>query len=365
MQQCLQLAKQAAGHTAPNPMVGAVVVHQGSVMGEGYHPGAGNPHAEVFALKAAGDRARGATLYVNLEPCNHTGRTPPCTQAILTAGITRVVVGMIDPDPRVSGSGIECLRQAGLTVTVGVEEAACAQLNEAFIHSVRYQRPFGMLKYAMTLDGKIATTTGHSAWVTGPESRAWVHQLRSRCDAVVVGGQTVRQDNPHLTSHGRGDRNPLRIVMSRTLALPDEAHLWQVDTAPTTVFCGPQRDLAKQHHLENQRVKVVVLPTLTPLTMLGHLQDQGLRSLLWECGGTLSAHAIAQGCIQKVIAFIAPKIIGGVNAPTPVGTMGLTKMTEALQLSATTINSIGSDILIQGYLPVAERRTHHSDTEIS
>ena len=239
MQRCRQLASQAAGKTAPNPLVGAVIVREGQVVGEGFHPGAGQPHAEVLALGAAGDRAAGATLYVNLEPCNHTGRTPPCTEAIMAAGIARVVVGMIDPDPRVAGGGVERLRQSGIEVTVGVEAAACQQLNEAFVHSVLQQRPFGILKYAMTLDGKIAASSGHSAWVTGPASRTWVHQLRSRCDAVIVGGQTVRQDNPRLTSHGQGDRNPLRIVMSRHLDLPAQAHLWEVSQAQTIVFLHP------------------------------------------------------------------------------------------------------------------------------
>ncbi len=360
MRRCLSLANQAAGKTSPNPLVGSIIVNQDEVVGEGFHPGAGQPHAEVFALRAAGDRASGATLYVNLEPCNHTGRTPPCTEAILAAGISRVVVGMIDPDPRVAGGGIERLRQAGLSVTVGVEEAACQQLNEAFVHSIRYQRPFGILKYAMTLDGKIAASSGHSAWVTGPEARAWVHRLRGRCDAVIVGGQTVRQDNPQLTTHGQSDRNPLRVVMSRTLILPQRANLWQGEVAPAIVFSGPQSDPQMQLHLEQLGVEVVVLSELEPLSVLEHLQKRGLRSVLWECGGQLSARAIAQGCVQKLAAFVAPKIIGGTSASTPVGELGFTKMTEALCLSASTVEPIGPDILIQGYLPMS-----YSETECS
>lgn len=350
MRHCLALAHQAAGKTSPNPMVGSVVVQRGEIVGTGYHPAAGQPHAEVFALRAAGDRAQGATLYVNLEPCNHTGRTPPCTEAILAAGIARVVVGMVDPDPRVSGTGIERLRQAGVQVTVGVEADACQRLNETFIHSVQHQRPFGILKYAMTLDGKIAASTGHSTWVTGPDSRAWVHELRGRCDAVIVGGQTVRQDNPHLTTHGQGDRTPLRVVMSRTLNLPRQAHLWHIQNAPTIIFCQPNRDVEIHHHLENLGVEVVVLSPLAPLQVLEELHRRELRSVLWECGGQLSAQAIAQHCVQKVVAFIAPKLIGGTTAPTPIGDLGLQKMTEALQLSAPDVQQIGSDILVQGYL---------------
>jgi diaminohydroxyphosphoribosylaminopyrimidine deaminase/5-amino-6-(5-phosphoribosylamino)uracil reductase len=308
----------------------------------------------VFALRAAGDRAQGATLYVNLEPCNHTGRTPPCTEAILAAGITRVVVGMVDPDPRVSGSGIERLRRAGLRVSVGVEERACQQLNEGFVHRVCHRRPLGLLKYAMTLDGKIAATGGHSAWVTSPAARAEVHRLRSRCDAVIVGGNTVRRDNPRLTSHGQGDRNPLRVVMSRHLDLPANAQLWEVSGAATTVFCGPHPDPTRQAQLMDQGVEVVSLPDLTPRAVLNHLGDRGYLTVLWECGGALAAAAIADGCVQKVWAFIAPKLIGGTAAATPVADLGLTRMTDALPLQDLTCTPIGPDFLLIGSLASAD-----------
>ncbi|MEM7648328.1 MAG: bifunctional diaminohydroxyphosphoribosylaminopyrimidine deaminase/5-amino-6-(5-phosphoribosylamino)uracil reductase RibD [Cyanobacteria bacterium P01_A01_bin.70] len=350
LQRCLQLAQQAAGQTSPNPLVGSVIVADGQIVGEGFHPGVGQPHAEVFALRAAGDRAHGATLYVNLEPCNHTGRTPPCTAAIIAAGIERVVIGMIDPDPRVSGGGVQRLQQAGIRVTTGVEESACQRLNEAFSHSIVHQRPFGILKYAMTLDGKIAATGGHSAWVTSPAARAWVHRLRSQTDAVIVGGQTVRQDNPHLTSHGQSDRSPLRVVMSRTLELPEQAHLWEQQAAKTLVFCGAEAASSRQQALASQGVEVVALPQLEPAHVLAVLHQRGLRSVLWECGGQLSARAIAQHCVQKVCAFIAPKIIGGPAAPTPIGELGLTKMSEAIALTDVTIEAIAPDLLIQGYV---------------
>ncbi|MGF1461204.1 MAG: bifunctional diaminohydroxyphosphoribosylaminopyrimidine deaminase/5-amino-6-(5-phosphoribosylamino)uracil reductase RibD [Leptolyngbyaceae cyanobacterium] len=352
MQRCRQLASQAAGKTAPNPLVGSVIVQGGVNVGEGFHPAAGQSHAEVFALRAAGDRARGATLYVNLEPCNHTGRTPPCTEAIMAAGITRVVIGMVDPDPRVAGAGVQRLRQAGIDVKVGVDEAACQRLNEAFTHSVLHHRPFGILKYAMTLDGKIAASSGHSAWVTGPESRAWVHQLRSRCDAVIVGGQTVRRDNPRLTSHGHSDRNPVRVVMSRHLDLPVQANLWHTAIAKTLVFCLPERCVETQQQLQEQGIEVTVLPILEPLTVLQQLQHRGMRSVLWECGGTLAASTIAQSCVQKVYAFIAPKIVGGKQAPTPVGDLSIERMDAAQQLSNVTYQQVASDLLIEGYIPV-------------
>lgn len=350
MQRCLELARLAVGQTAPNPMVGCVVLQQGLVVGEGFHPQAGQPHAEVFALAQAGARAQDATLYVNLEPCNHTGRTPPCTEAVIRAGISRVVVGMVDPDPRVSGTGIERLRQAGLEVIVGVEEDACRQLNEAFVQRITRQRPLGLLKYAMTLDGKIAAVSGHSAWVTGPTARAAVHQLRATCDAVVVGGNTVRHDNPRLTSHGHSPHNPLRVVMSRRLDLPTEANLWHTEDAPTVVFTGPDADPARYQALAAEGVDVVVLPALTPRTVTEQLYQRGCATVLWECGGLLAAQAIQDGVIDKLWAFVAPKLIGGVAAPSPIGDLGLQNMGQALTLSRTTWRLLGDDLLLEGYL---------------
>ncbi len=350
MQRCLELARLAAGQTAPNPMVGCVVLQQGLVVGEGFHPQAGQPHAEVFALAQAGARAQDATLYVNLEPCNHTGRTPPCTEAVIQAGLSRVVVGMVDPDPRVSGAGIQRLRQAGLEVIVGVEEDACRQLNEAFVQRITRQRPLGLLKYAMTLDGKIAAVSGHSAWVTGSAARAAVHQLRATCDAVVVGGNTVRHDNPRLTSHGHSSHNPLRVVMSRRLELPPEANLWHTEDAPTTVFTGPEADPANHQALAAKGVDVVTLPALTPRTVTEHLYLRGCAMVLWECGGFLAAQAIQDGVIDKLWAFVAPKLIGGVAAPSPIGDLGLQNMGQALALRRTTWRLLGDDLLLEGYL---------------
>ncbi|MGG6242345.1 bifunctional diaminohydroxyphosphoribosylaminopyrimidine deaminase/5-amino-6-(5-phosphoribosylamino)uracil reductase RibD [Nodosilinea sp. AN01ver1] len=354
MRRCLELASLAAGQTAPNPMVGCVVLNAGIVVGEGFHPGAGQPHAEVFALAQAGDRARGATLYVNLEPCNHTGRTPPCTEAVIRAGLSRVVVGMVDPDPRVSGSGIERLRQAGIEVEVGVEEAACQRLNEAFVQRVTHQRPLGLLKYAMTLDGKIAATSGHSAWVTGPVARAAVHQLRATCDAVVVGGNTVRRDNPRLTSHGYSAHNPLRVVMSRRLDLPAQANLWQTKDAPTVVFTASEADPERQQLLTALGVEVTVLPALTPRLVTEQLYQRGCAAVLWECGGLLAAEAIKDGVIDKLWAFVAPKLVGGANAPGPVGDLGIQQMDQALALDRITWRTLGNDLLLEAYLRFSE-----------
>jgi diaminohydroxyphosphoribosylaminopyrimidine deaminase / 5-amino-6-(5-phosphoribosylamino)uracil reductase len=349
MQRCIQLARQAWGKTSPNPMVGAIAVKNGEIIGAGFHPGAGQPHAEVFALREAGENAKESTVYVSLEPCNHYGRTQPCTEALIAAGVSKVVVGMVDPDPRVCGSGIEKLRAAGIEVLVGVEEEACRQLNEAFIHRVFHKRPFGILKYAMTLDGKIATTTGHSAWITTPESRDRVHKLRSVCDAVIIGGNTVRRDNPLLTSHEVSDRNPLRIVMSRSLDLPDECQLWNTTTVSTLVFTKVGSNLQLQQKLKDKGVEIVELPSLTPIAVMEDLYNRGQSQILWECGGVLAAAAIADSTVQKVMAFIAPKIIGGQNAPSPIADLGLTKMTDALSLKNFTFEAIGSDFLLEGY----------------
>ncbi len=351
MQRCLELARQARGRTAPNPMVGSVIVKEGEIVGEGFHPQAGQPHAEVFALRAAGDRAQGATLYVNLEPCNHYGRTPPCSEAVAAAGLARVVVGMVDPNPKVAGGGIARLRAAGIEVVVGVEEAACQKLNEAFVHRILHHQPFGILKYAMTLDGKIATSSGHSAWITSQTARNEVHQLRVGCEAVIVGGNTVRLDNPQLTTRQTDSPKPLRVVMSRTLDLPTEAYLWQTDIAPTLVMTEPDVKPAFQDHLRRQGVEVVELSPLSPATVMNYLYDRGCLTVLWECGGTLAAQAIADGAIQKVLAFIAPKIVGGQTAPSPIGDLGILTMPDAIALERVQWRVMGNECLLEGYLP--------------
>ncbi|MEC4867233.1 MAG: bifunctional diaminohydroxyphosphoribosylaminopyrimidine deaminase/5-amino-6-(5-phosphoribosylamino)uracil reductase RibD, partial [Jaaginema sp. PMC 1078.18] len=302
------------------------------------------------ALRDAGKQAVGATVYVNLEPCNHYGRTPPCTQALIAAKVRKVVVGMVDPNPLVCGRGIAALRDAGIEVVVGVEEGACRRLNEAFVHRVVQQRPFGILKYAMTLDGKIATTTGHSAWVTGTESRRWVHQQRAIADAVIVGGNTVRRDNPMLTTHGVGDREPLRVVMSRRCDLPPKANLWDVQVAPTVVFTETQQNPALQQTLQQQGVEVIAFPRLTPDLVMENLYQRGFSQVFWECGGVLAAAALQSGVIQKVMAFIAPKIIGGQTAFSPVSDLNITRMEEALVLKDVEMRQIGDDFLIVGYL---------------
>lgn len=351
MQRCLQLARHGIGKTSPNPLVGAVIVQNGKIVGEGYHPGVGEPHAEVFALRQAGDQGRGATLYVNLEPCNHYGRTPPCSEAVIQAGIRQVVMGMADPNVTASG-GRQKLEEAGISVVVGVEEKACRELNAGFIHRILYQRPFGLFKYAMTLDGKIATTVGHSAWVTDIPARNRVYHERSQCDAVIVGGNTVRQDNPHLTTHHLTEQNPLRIVMSRSLDFSPEAHIFQTNEAPTLVLTEKE-NCQQAQELKKQGVEVLQLSPLTPSRVMKYLYERGLARVLWECGGTLAAKAIQEGAVQKILAFIAPKIIGGVGAPTPVGDLNFKQMTDALQLEEMTWEQLGNDYLFIGKVPAS------------
>jgi diaminohydroxyphosphoribosylaminopyrimidine deaminase / 5-amino-6-(5-phosphoribosylamino)uracil reductase len=350
IRRCVELAKQGWGKTAPNPLVGAVIVKDGEIVGEGFHPGAGQPHAEVFALRAAGEQATGATIYVSLEPCNHYGRTPPCAAALVAAGVKKVVVGMVDPNPLVAGGGILTLEQAGIEVIVGVETALCEELNEGFIQRIVHHRPLGILKYAMTLDGKIATDSGHSTWVSGELSRQYVHHLRAGCDAVIIGGNTLRKDNPHLTSHDPTAPNPLRVVMTRQLDLPTEAILWDTSVVPTLVVTQTGANPAAQDLLIDRGVQILELDLLSPKLVMQHLYDRGFLSVLWECGGTLAASAIADGAIQKVLAFIAPKIVGGISAPSPVGDMHIRSMSDALVLERVSYQQIGADLLIQGYL---------------
>jgi diaminohydroxyphosphoribosylaminopyrimidine deaminase/5-amino-6-(5-phosphoribosylamino)uracil reductase len=335
-------------------MVGSVIVKNGKVLGEGFHPKAGEPHAEVFAIRAAlpsGENLQDSTLYVNLEPCNHHGRTPPCTEAIIQAGIGAVVIGAIDADPRVSGSGCDRLRAAGIRVTTGILEAQCLELNEAFFHRVRTNLPFGIFKYAMTLDGKIAATSGHSYWITGKEARHLVHDLRVGCDAIITGGNTVRLDNPHLTTHGLSQHSPLRVVMSRSFDLPNSAHLWQItDTEKTLVVTLPNANPQLQNKLRDRQVEVLELTDLTPQSVMEELGKRGCNTVLWECGGRLSAAAIKAQLVQKIYAFIAPKLIGGFTAPSPIDDLELNLMTDAINLQKSQFQQIGNDFLVMGYL---------------
>ena len=343
MRRALALAALAEGRTSPNPLVGAVVLNrEGRLVGEGFHARSGEPHAEVGALAQAGTAAAGGTLIVTLEPCCHHGRTPPCTRAVLQAGVSRVVVALEDPDPRVAGGGIAQLRQAGVEVITGVLRQEAVEQNRAFLHRVRTGRPWGVLKWAMGLDGRTALPNGASQWISGADSRRWVHQLRAGCDAVLVGGGTVRADDPLLTSRGRRDPEPLRVVLSRGLDLPAEAQLWDTASAATLVAHGPEA-AGKQAPNGPERLE---LEQCEPLPLMQHLAARGCNQVLWECGSELATAAIRQGCVQEVAAVLAPKLMGGIAARTPLGELGFTAMDQVLCGQLLPPRPIGDDWLL-------------------
>ena len=344
MRRALALAALADGQTSPNPLVGAVVLDQhGQLVGEGFHARAGDPHAEVGALAQAGDRAKGGTLVVTLEPCCHHGRTPPCSEAVLRAGVHRVVIALEDPDPRVAGGGIQQLRGAGLDVISGVLQDEAAFQNRAFLHRVRTGRPWGTLKWAMGLDGRTALPGGESQWISGPTARQWVHRLRSKSDAVIVGGGTVRADDPLLTSRGLRVPEPLRVVLSRSMQLPEVAQLWDTTLAPTLVAHGAE----SQDRPFPPGPQRVVLSASEPELLMQELANRGCNRVLWECGPELAAAAIRQGCIQEVAAVVAPKLMGGVPARTPLGDLGFTAMDQVLTGSLLSPERLGDDWLFQ------------------
>ena len=363
MRRALQLAALAEGCTSPNPLVGAVVLDaHGALVGEGFHARAGQPHAEVGALAQAGAAAQGGTIVVTLEPCCHHGRTPPCADAVIAAGIRRLVVALTDPDPRVAGGGIQRLRDAGLEVIRGVLEAEAAHQNRAFVHRVQTGRPWGVLKWAMGLDGRTALTNGASQWISGPPARSWVHQLRAGCDAVIVGGGTVRADDPLLTSRGQRQPEPLRVVLSRSLDLPDCAQLWDQAVAPTLVAHGCVGDGAAQQAaaataaatvvkaLQQQGVGVLQLARCEPEALLKDLANRGCNRVLWECGPSLAAAALQQGCVQELAVVIAPKLMGGSPARTPLGDLGFTAMDHVMPLALASGQQLGEDLLLQALL---------------
>ncbi|WP_286195545.1 bifunctional diaminohydroxyphosphoribosylaminopyrimidine deaminase/5-amino-6-(5-phosphoribosylamino)uracil reductase RibD [Synechococcus sp. CCAP 1479/9] len=349
MARALQLAALAEGRTSPNPLVGAVVLDPGGqLVGEGFHARAGEAHAEVGALAQAGERARGGTLVVTLEPCCHHGRTPPCSEAVLAAGIGRVVLAMADPNPRVAGGGIARLRAAGVEVIEGVMEAEARRLNRPFLHRIATGRPLGILKWAMSLDGRTALPNGVSQWISGPGSRDWVHRLRARCDAVIVGGGTVRADDPLLTSRGRRTPEPLRVVLSRGLDLPAAAQLWDPAPAATLLVHGPEAPQDRRDRFDRLGVERLALEACEPAALAIALARRGCNRVLWECGPVLAAAALRQDCVQQLAAVIAPRLLGGHAARTPLADLGLENLEDGWSLGDAAIGWLGRDLLWQG-----------------
>lgn len=350
MKLCLKLAKKGKGFVSPNPLVGAVVVKEGRIIGRGYHPRYGAPHAEVYALEEAGEKARNADLYVNLEPCAHYGKTPPCVQAIIKAGIKRVVIGMVDPNPMVNGKGIEKLREVGIEVEVGVLEEEARELNEAYIKFITEGVPFVALKMAQSIDGKIATKTGESKWITGERARRMVHKLRSEYDAVLVGCGTILADDPSLTSYGLG-RDPVRIVLDGKGKVPLSARVFRNDVK-RFVFTTTQASPSWIEGLRNIGVEVIVSEgeEVDLREMLKELGKRGIASLLVEGGGETAASFLEWGVVDKIFFFFAPLIIGGRDAKTSVEGEGCQNLKDAIRLKRLKIRKIGEDFLVEAYI---------------
>lgn len=338
MRQAIREARKGFGKTSPNPLVGALIVKNDCCVGKGFHPKAGQPHAERFALKNAGEQACGGTLYVTLEPCSTYGRTPPCTEGIIEAGISRVVIGSTDPNPAHNGKGIEILRQAGIEVTYHVLKDECDRLNEAFFHWIQHKKPFVLLKMAMTLDGKIATESGHSQWITGEKARHHVQKLRQWSDAIMVGGETVRCDNPSLTV-----RSPKNWSIQPDALIFTRKSLQDFDS--NAAIFKP-----KNRHVET-------FSASTPAEwdrQLRKLGERPITALLLEGGGQLASEALRAGIVNKLIFFVAPKILGGQASRSVVSGLAPLYLTDAIPCHSMTTQRVGDDLMITAY-PKIER----------
>ncbi|TWI54664.1 bifunctional diaminohydroxyphosphoribosylaminopyrimidine deaminase/5-amino-6-(5-phosphoribosylamino)uracil reductase RibD [Halalkalibacter nanhaiisediminis] len=347
MKLALQLAESTRGQTSPNPMVGSVVVKDGAIVGVGAHLKAGEGHAEVQALKMAGEKARGGTIYVTLEPCSHYGKTPPCADLIIEQGLKRVVVATGDPNPAVAGRGLDKLRQAGLEVVFGICQEEADALNEVFFHYMKNATPFVTLKSATTLDGKTATTTGKSKWITSPAAREDTHRYRHTHDAILVGIGTVLADNPSLTTRlPNGGKNPIRVVLDRTLRTPLDTKLVTDQEAPTWILTTEQASKEKQEALEQFGVEVVRLPDDSIQTVLQVLGSKGVTSLFVEGGAEVNGSFLKARAINQIIMYMAPKLFGGNGALTAIGGEGFLEVDEALQLDIIEVTTIGADIKV-------------------
>ncbi len=359
MEKAIKLAEKGRGYTSPNPLVGAVIVKDGNIVGAGFHAATGKPHAEINALRVAGDKAEGATLYVTLEPCSIYGKTPPCTGAIKIAKIKRVVAGIMDPNPKVNGKGLAELKQAGIDIDCGLLENKIKKQNEIYIKYIKTGFPFVLVKSAASLDGKIATTTGESRWISGKKSRYYAHLLRGEYDAVMVGSGTIRRDDPMLTCRlpDNSFENPIRIVIDSKIKIPMDAKvLLTAKDIPTILVTHDKSARAikiKVDILRQNNIEVVILEEKNGFVdlqeLLKKLGQNGISSILVEGGSTLNGTLLEQGLIDKFVFFLAPKIIGGSTAPTPVGGKGIDKMNEALDLEISNIKQVGLDLMVTAY----------------
>ena len=352
MRRALELA--ARGRTSPNPMVGAVVVKQGKVVGEGYHSRAGYPHAEVEALRQAGNKARSADLYVNLEPCCHFGRTPPCTDAIIQAGIKRVFVGMKDPNKQVSGKGLRALKAQGIVIVSGILKKECMKLNESFVKVMQTGMPFVIMKTAMSLDGKIATRSGDARWISGELARKHVHKIRNHVDAILVGTETVLKDNPRLTCRlATGSvEHPIRIILDRRNRIPLTANVFKNSRSQPVIYVtGSDISPARQKALVARKVEILNGKFgkngfhIKPL--LKELANRDMNSILVEGGAELNASVLKAGVVDRVVAFISPILIGGGKAPGFLGGQGVMKVNDAIKLKDIEVTKIGEDLMVE------------------
>ncbi len=355
MQLALDLAASAKGYTNPNPVVGAVLVKDGVIVGTGLHRKAGEPHAEVHAFNMAGIHAKGATLYVTLEPCSHYGKTPPCADLVKESEVSRVVVATMDPNPSVAGRGIRLLEEAGIQVEVGVLEEEARKLNERFIHNMLTNRPFVISKFAMTLDGKIATYNGHSKWITDENARLQVHELRHEVDAILVGIGTVLADNPSLTTrlpHRKG-KNPIRVILDSELRMPLNANVANTEEAKTIIVCSSNVDSSKIQRLKEKGIQFIQISKndtgLNLEEMLDQLYKMGITDVLVEGGAEVNASFLRAGLINKFVVYIAPKLLGGRNSKTPFTGLDIDCIDEALQLEFDSFEQIGPDLCVIAY----------------
>ncbi len=348
MRRALALARRGVGKTAPNPAVGCVIVRDGQLVGEGWHKKAGTPHAEVHALAMAGNAASGSDVYVTLEPCCHYGKTPPCTDALIAAGVRRVVIGMIDPFVQVAGNGVLALRKAGIKVDVGVLEEECRYLNRGFIKSVVSGMPYIIYKSAMTMDGFIATSTGHSRWISCEKSRRLAHILRAESDAVMVGVDTILADNPQLTVRHVKGRNPLRVIVDTRLRTPESVNLLNCDDADMTIIATTESDPAMHQRYLSLGVSVLVCREsegrVDMADLLPRLCRRGIQSILLEGGSHLAGNLLQYGLIDECIFFYAPKITG--NGFPPFSIKGINTMDEAIKFNIQRVQMSGKDILV-------------------
>ncbi len=348
MKRAIYLASLGKGRTSPNPMVGAVILDKnGNLISEGFHSRSGMPHAEAMAFNNLKTDARDGTLYVNLEPCCHQGKTPPCVDKIILSGIKKVFVSIKDPDKRVSGKGIKSLEEAGIKVYQGLCKKESLELNKSFIHRNITDNAFGVMKWAMSMDGRVGLKNGKSKWITNKDSRALVHSLRACFDAIVIGGNTLRKDDPLLTSRGIRKPEPLRVVFTKTLDLPEKSNLWDCKLAKTLVVYDASTADKKFLKRIPECVEIEELSSDNPILLSNLLAKKGCNNVFWECGPKLATAAVKAGCIQELMTFISPKILGGISSMNPFSDFEFTNMDEVFNLNKTEINFISDDIYVK------------------